>query len=397
MTRLSSSKRRTIAAAHLQCGGGDVDRIHPRARERPWRRPARSRRSRCRCPGSGVRGARRPRARKRCSDEFGDRRARHQHALIDVQLEAGEERSMREIGERHALGDAPLAAAASMRAARRARQRLGVGAGAQRVREPRRKEHQFGRLVARIVGAVTEVHARARAAPARSARWRRRRSRARRAVWDNRRMTPRSKFLSFALICIAGIAGIAAALLWRHPRPPVELTTGTYLAPARALPDFSLIDSQGRQLWARQSARPLVADVLRLYELPGFLPDHAHDTGGPGKAPAGGQGAVLPQVIFVSVDAKRDTPAQLAKYVPYFDPEFIGLTAADQPAIEARRAKARRRRDHPARSRRQLHRRSFRRDLRARSRRQARRDPDRTVHASMPCRRLSSASWPRRA
>jgi protein SCO1/2 len=37
----------------------------------------------------------------------------------------------------------------------------------------------------------------------------------------------------------------------------------------------------------------------------------------------------------VSVDAKRDTPEQLAKYVPYFDSEFIGLTAADQPAIEA--------------------------------------------------------------
>ena len=44
---------------------------------------------------------------------------------------------------------------------------------------------------------------------------------------------------------------------------------------------------------------------------------------------------VRPQVIFVSVDAKRDTPAQLAKYVPYFDPEFIGVTAADQPTIEA--------------------------------------------------------------
>jgi protein SCO1/2 len=25
----------------------------------------------------------------------------------------------------------------------------------------------------------------------------------------------------------------------------------------------------------------------------------------------------------------------MAKYVPYFDPEFIGLTAADQPSIEA--------------------------------------------------------------
>jgi protein SCO1/2 len=44
---------------------------------------------------------------------------------------------------------------------------------------------------------------------------------------------------------------------------------------------------------------------------------------------------VVPQVIFVSVDAKRDTPEQLAKYVPYFDPQFIGLTAADQPGIEA--------------------------------------------------------------
>jgi protein SCO1/2 len=51
------------------------------------------------------------------------------------------------------------------------------------------------------------------------------------------------------------------------------------------------------------------------------------------------QGAVLPQVLFVSVDAKRDTPEQLARYVPYFDPTFIGLTAADQPSIEAVAAK----------------------------------------------------------
>jgi protein SCO1 len=32
-------------------------------------------------------------------------------------------------------------------------------------------------------------------------------------------------------------------------------------------------------------------------------------------------------VIFVTADPGRDTPAQLAGYVPYFDPEFIGLTA----------------------------------------------------------------------
>jgi protein SCO1/2 len=44
--------------------------------------------------------------------------------------------------------------------------------------------------------------------------------------------------------------------------------------------------------------------------------------------------AALPQVIFISVDAKRDTPAQLARFLPNFDPGFIGVTAADQPSIE---------------------------------------------------------------
>ena len=42
-----------------------------------------------------------------------------------------------------------------------------------------------------------------------------------------------------------------------------------------------------------------------------------------------------PQVLFVSVDAKRDTPERLNQFVPNFDPEFIGLTASSQPAIEA--------------------------------------------------------------
>ena len=47
-----------------------------------------------------------------------------------------------------------------------------------------------------------------------------------------------------------------------------------------------------------------------------------------------GAAPVRPQVIFVSVDAKRDTPEQLALYLPNFDPEFIGLGAASQASIE---------------------------------------------------------------
>jgi protein SCO1/2 len=39
------------------------------------------------------------------------------------------------------------------------------------------------------------------------------------------------------------------------------------------------------------------------------------------------------QVLFITVDPERDTPALLAKYVPAFHPSFIGLTG-DKAAIE---------------------------------------------------------------
>ena len=39
-----------------------------------------------------------------------------------------------------------------------------------------------------------------------------------------------------------------------------------------------------------------------------------------------GPDAARVQVLFVTVDPERDTPEMLAKYVPAFDPAFLGLT-----------------------------------------------------------------------
>lgn len=39
-----------------------------------------------------------------------------------------------------------------------------------------------------------------------------------------------------------------------------------------------------------------------------------------------GEDAGLVQVLFVTVDPVRDTPSQLASFVPRFDPTFIGVT-----------------------------------------------------------------------
>jgi protein SCO1/2 len=148
-------------------------------------------------------------------------------------------------------------------------------------------------------------------------------------------MAAQSRLLSFVLVCIVAIAGIAASLVWRHSRPAAELTTGTLLTPSRTFADFSLIDQRGRN-YASANLRGHWSLLFFGYtNCPDFCPATLTTLAAMNKRLAAAGMQSLPQVIFVSVDAKRDTPAQLAKYVPYFDPDFIGLTAADQPAIEA--------------------------------------------------------------
>jgi protein SCO1 len=148
-------------------------------------------------------------------------------------------------------------------------------------------------------------------------------------------MVAQSKFLSIALFCVVGIAGLGASLLWHRRAAPVELATGTLLTPGRALPDFSLIDQKGRTFAAADLRGHWSLMFFGYTNCPDFCPTTLTTLAAMEKNLRSAKAAVIPQVIFVSVDPKRDTPAQLAKYVPYFDPSFLGLTAADQPSIDA--------------------------------------------------------------
>jgi protein SCO1/2 len=148
-------------------------------------------------------------------------------------------------------------------------------------------------------------------------------------------MSAQSKYLSVALFCIVAGAGVAASLWWRHSPINVELATGTMLAPSRDFQDFSLIDSHGRAFGPANLRGHWSLMFFGYTNCPDFCPTTLTTLAAMQKRLRAAKAPVLPQVIFVSVDAKRDTPAQLAKYVSYFDPGFIGLTAADQPSIEA--------------------------------------------------------------
>jgi protein SCO1/2 len=152
-------------------------------------------------------------------------------------------------------------------------------------------------------------------------------------------MSSQSKAIGLVIIVMAGVAGIAGAFLWRDHAAPVTLLAGTYLSPQRALPEFSLIDAHGRAFGTADLKGSWSMMFFGYTNCPDFCPTTLTLLAAMEKRLRAAAAPVRPRVIFMSVDAKRDTPTQLAQYVPYFDPDFIGLTAADQAGIEAVAAK----------------------------------------------------------
>ncbi|HEX3603001.1 MAG TPA: SCO family protein [Steroidobacteraceae bacterium] len=146
-------------------------------------------------------------------------------------------------------------------------------------------------------------------------------------------MTARSKLLAFLLLGVVA-AGAMLAVRLLAPKPQPDLATGTLLAPARPLADFSLIDNQGRPFGPANLRGHWSLMFFGYTNCPDFCPATLTVLAAVEKRLRAAKTVAPPQVIFVSVDAKRDTPAQLNRYVPNFDPEFVGLTAADQAGIE---------------------------------------------------------------
>jgi hypothetical protein len=64
---------------------------------------------------------------------------------------------MSQIRQRYALGDAPMQQRVDSRHLALV-ERPGIGLSPELMRKPRDKEHQFSRFVARLRGAVTEIH-----------------------------------------------------------------------------------------------------------------------------------------------------------------------------------------------------------------------------------------------
>ena len=134
-----------------------------------------------------------------------------------------------------------------------------------------------------------------------------------------------------ALVLLAALAAVACGP--EAPKFMASDVTGTSFGH-----DFSLIDHNGMPRTLADYRGKAVVVFFGYTQCPDFCPTTLAELAEAMKRL--GPDAERVQVLFVTVDPERDTPALLKNYVPAFDPRFIGLYGdADATARTAKEFK----------------------------------------------------------
>ena len=140
---------------------------------------------------------------------------------------------------------------------------------------------------------------------------------------------PRMNVRLFAVALFALVPLLGGCMQDSSVTPPEPRATDG----VRDVAPFSLIDHRGRQFERAQLLGHWTFVTFGFTSCPDVCPtmlvnlaEMKHTLDGDWKGPE-------PQFVFVSVDPKRDTVELLAKYVPAFDPHFLGVTGT-QDAVD---------------------------------------------------------------
>lgn len=128
-----------------------------------------------------------------------------------------------------------------------------------------------------------------------------------------------------AVAIVAALAGIAVGFITTAPDEPAELAAGTQLREPRALPPFQLTADDGSDFTRDDFRDRWHLVFFGFTHCPDVCPNTLYMLDGVVERIAAA-GATPPEVIFVSVDSKRDTPEKMAEYVAYFNPDFVGVS-----------------------------------------------------------------------
>ncbi len=140
---------------------------------------------------------------------------------------------------------------------------------------------------------------------------------------------PRRSLMPLIIVgIVAVIAGALAARFGLQTAQAPPLVTGTALRPAHPVPQFSLVDGDGKP-FTRDSLRSHWSLVFFGFtHCPDVCPTTLSVLSDVHKQLANLPSGQQPTVIFISVDPQRDTPDVVGKYVHFFSSDFVGVTGS---------------------------------------------------------------------
>ncbi len=142
-----------------------------------------------------------------------------------------------------------------------------------------------------------------------------------------------------ALILIAAVA--AGLGLWAAPRwfvsgasPQPQMQTVRLFPQTRPIAPFTLKQSDGSELTSDELRGRWTLVFFGFTHCPDVCPITLAELSQSQKQWAALPAKTRPQVLFVSVDPARDTPARTGEYAHYFSPDTLAATA-EIPTLEA--------------------------------------------------------------
>ena len=139
----------------------------------------------------------------------------------------------------------------------------------------------------------------------------------------------------FIIVAIAAIAiGIFVQSGSKAPSAPIDLVKGILLPNTKPLGDVAFTDHNGQAFGTKELLGKWSVLFFGFTNCPDICPTTMHTMKQvKEKVSEAGQWHNF-QIVMVSVDPERDSSERLKDYVPYFDPEFIGLSASVEHTSE---------------------------------------------------------------
>ena len=135
---------------------------------------------------------------------------------------------------------------------------------------------------------------------------------------------------TLAIVAILALCIGAGSAWFIQQSQPLKLSAGTWFGDqARALPEFELVDQNGRKFTQDNLKGKWHLVFFGYTHCPDICPTSLQTMADMVKAIDDTDVSQALRVMFVSVDPGRDTPELLKSYVEYFNPDFIGATGTE--------------------------------------------------------------------